>query len=423
MKIKKVVQLLTAFVLSLYSLLAFSIPLAHAATSTCTWTDGSGSDDNFSTASNWSCTGTTPGNGDTYNLIFPDTAAGFEPIDDLSGMTAGSITFQGNFGNSGYMISPSNSNNVITVTGDINDNSTSTTGNQIDGNINLSGLVSITHEFSSDSSSRLLISSAGYTLGIGGNTLTMANVTVGSPITGGGSLVVNDSVYPSDTDGVDLVQPSPGFTGSLAVDQGALFVDNAGALTAATSVTVASGGLLKGNGGVSSLAVQSGGTVAPGHSPGCIAATSLMLSGTYLAQVGGVNACTDYDQLQISNSIDLTNGILQLNLLSGFTPTIGQSFTIINNSGNNAIIGTFNGLPEGATFTSGNSTFKITYTGGNGNDVVVTAVVPVVSAVTPGSPNTGLTAVRAHPLITLLVSGGATLGLVIIARRLKPLKD
>ena len=37
-----------------------------------------------------------------------------------------------------------------------------------------------------------------------------------------------------------------------------------------------------------------------------------------------------------------------------------------------AITGTFAGLPEGAKFTSNGRTYRITYQGGDGNDVVVT---------------------------------------------------
>jgi hypothetical protein len=37
----------------------------------------------------------------------------------------------------------------------------------------------------------------------------------------------------------------------------------------------------------------------------------------------------------------------------------------------------FAGLPEGATVTSGGDTFRISYTGGTGNDVVLTTLVVV----------------------------------------------
>ena len=38
------------------------------------------------------------------------------------------------------------------------------------------------------------------------------------------------------------------------------------------------------------------------------------------------------------------------------------------------VIGTFDGLSEGATFVSGGQAFTITYHGGDGNDVVLNVV-------------------------------------------------
>jgi hypothetical protein len=65
-----------------------------------------------------------------------------------------------------------------------------------------------------------------------------------------------------------------------------------------------------------------------------------------------------------------------LQLTLGFIPTTGQQFRIIDNTGSSAISGTFDGLPEGATFFRSGRPFSITYKGGSGNDVVVTALAP-----------------------------------------------
>ena len=73
----------------------------------------------------------------------------------------------------------------------------------------------------------------------------------------------------------------------------------------------------------------------------------------------------------------------------GFSPAIGNSFTLIDNDGGAAdpVIGTFNNLPEGATFTSGGKTFQITYQGGDGNDVVSPVIDPTNPTLvgTPGN--------------------------------------
>jgi autotransporter-associated beta strand protein len=54
------------------------------------------------------------------------------------------------------------------------------------------------------------------------------------------------------------------------------------------------------------------------------------------------------------------------------TLTAGTSFTVINNTSANPIFGTFGNLADGGTITSGGTTFKANYYGGNGNDLTLT---------------------------------------------------
>ena len=49
---------------------------------------------------------------------------------------------------------------------------------------------------------------------------------------------------------------------------------------------------------------------------------------------------------------------------------IGGSYSIIDNDGADAVVGTYAGLPEGAQFTMFANTFQITYVGSSGNDVL-----------------------------------------------------
>ncbi len=421
MKINKLFQLGSALVISLSTLLTVSMPLAHAATSTCTWTDGgTANNDNFSNANNWSCTGTTPGNGDVYDLIFPASAAGYSPVNDIVGLSVGTVTFSGTFNTFGYQVSTSASGITATISGGITDTSTGAIGgNEIDGNLNISG----NQSFTAGSGSQLIVGSSGDTINTGSSTLTLANTIIVGTLSNGGSIVVDDSLYPADIDGVQLIDASSGFSGSVTVNRGALFVEDSNSLSNASSVTVASGAFLKGNGGVAGLVVQSGGTVAPGDSPGCISTDSIDLSGTYAAELGGTTACTEYDQIQASTSVTLS-GTLQVSLVNGFTPSLGQSFTLIANSGS-AVSGSFTGLPDDSFFTAGGVSFQISYHGGAGNDVIITvanAPAAASNANAPGSPNTGLAAAMAHPLTTLIVTILIVSSLLGITRHLKPLK-
>ncbi len=62
----------------------------------------------------------------------------------------------------------------------------------------------------------------------------------------------------------------------------------------------------------------------------------------------------------------------------GFSPSLGQGLTLVNNTGAGAVSGTFAGLPEGGgvaeTFGGNTEFFTISYTGGSGNDITLTRV-------------------------------------------------
>jgi hypothetical protein len=80
-------------------------------------------------------------------------------------------------------------------------------------------------------------------------------------------------------------------------------------------------------------------------------------------------------QLASSGSIDLAGATLTGDIRTGFAPTNGQQFTIVNNThASNPVTGTFAGATQGSTVTLDGVTFTINYSGGTGNDVVLTKV-------------------------------------------------
>ncbi len=181
-------------------------------------------------------------------------------------------------------------------------------------------------------------------------------------------------------------------------------------------VTVESGGTLQGTGSIApncTLTVEPGGVVAPGHSPGCLASGNVIFSGTYQAEIAGTTPCTGYDQLQVTGTVDLSGSTLTTSLLNGFVPTTDNSFTIIQNDAADSVTGTFTGLPEGATVTIGSSVFKISYTGGDGNDVTLTA------QAIPGVPETGVETINSnlpHVVLILTMAAGA---LIVVSKKTK----
>ena len=154
-----------------------------------------------------------------------------------------------------------------------------------------------------------------------------------------------------------------------------------------SDVYVDEGGVLGGNATVKSLSVA--GVVAPGNSPGKITVLnsfSMQGTGVYKAEILDKD---HYDQI-VAQSVQLSNGgnssKLELVYLPGGTIKKGDTFTIINNNGSAPVQGIFNGLPEGAEFAVDGATFKISYVGGDGNDVVLTAQ---NDSTGPKAPNTG----------------------------------
>ena len=70
----------------------------------------------------------------------------------------------------------------------------------------------------------------------------------------------------------------------------------------------------------------------------------------------------------------------------GYTPAAGDSFVLVDNGGTDPISPTLAGLPEGGVLEIGGQVFTISYTGGDGNDVVLTRGVPAGVVAWDGGP-------------------------------------
>jgi autotransporter-associated beta strand protein len=90
-------------------------------------------------------------------------------------------------------------------------------------------------------------------------------------------------------------------------------------------------------------------------------------------QLNGTTAGSGHDQLKVLGTVALA-GSLNVTLGTGYTPAIGDTFTILDNDDVDPISGSFNGLAEGGLLAVGNDFFQITYAGGDGNDVVLEKV-------------------------------------------------
>lgn len=250
--------------------------------------------------------------------------------------------------------------------------------------------------------------------------ITGSDKTLTKDLTSGGVLTFSPSSNTTATPSGTQVNPVKTTTITDKTSQDLSIVANETAVFDGGQrggVSVMYGGLVKGSGTMDRLWVDVGGRVAPGMSPGCISAGTISMSGTYSFELGGTDPCTGYDQLLVTGTspsslyINTTTAVLETARYNSYTPKKGQVFVIINQAGTQAVTGTFKDLPEGATFTQNGIVFKISYIGGDGNDVTLTV------QNTPTVPNTGFSLVTAHPVMTLIATVAAALGLVVIARR------
>ena len=436
--------------------------VAHAAANTCVWTGAT--NNNFSTATNWSsCGGVapqvgdsisfsvwagTPDAGSTQNVTLTDdlgyalsgiagTGASSTQryyINNLSladGATATSTSFAfylNNLTSAGsitvgdqFVINSGNVHGTLSTSGGGPFVYTLTAGNVVATSgstlyvstpaIGASATLNFTNLTIQNGAQYHACSDATTETDITGN-LTLGGGTGASPILsfapcrGGGSDVAVSGGL-NLTGAVSLLSDA-----TINILSNRISID--GALTAnghTLSINADGTSSVMGSGSTGVLAIAKGGLLAPGHSPGCLSTGNLTVNGTYQAQLGGTAACTGYDQTVVTGTVDLTGSTLDTELYGGFVPAKGQTFEIVNNDGADPVTSTFTGLAEGATFKVGTTTFSITYKGGDGNDVVISVVTP------PGTPDTGLGFIGSNPAATLGVSI-LTAGVILaIARR------
>jgi hypothetical protein len=189
-------------------------------------------------------------------------------------------------------------------------------------------------------------------------------------------------------------------TAGSTLDDGTLALSGTGSLTL-------SGGSLLGTGRITG-AVKSSATVSPGNSTtstGILTETGAYTqnaTGTLKISIGGTTAGTQYDQLKPGTAT--LGGALTTTLINGFTPTVGQSFTIMSFTSKTGTFASCDGRSGGTTCPiNGSEHFNITY---NPTSVALT----VASGASIGSIQP--VGMAAFALKTVSLSGQSALGLL-----------
>lgn len=208
-----------------------------------------------------------------------------------------------------------------------------------------------------------------------------------------------DNVTKTGSGIVALAGNNNTYSGVTTVSAGTMLV-NGSLASGGGAVTVGTSGTLGGSGTISRVVNVNGGAVlSPGDMSGSTSLTGVLTvnsdvtladGSAFRASLSGTSAGSQHDQLVVSNSgVFSLAGDNNLVLDLGYTPLVGDQFTLVDVAGTNVLntLGVFeqlNGvttdLSQGAIFTLGGNQFQISYTAegsvfsGAGNNVMLQVV-------------------------------------------------
>ena len=145
-------------------------------------------------------------------------------------------------------------------------------------------------------------------------------------------------------------------------------------LVDAGSIILATSSPLVGNGGTVDADVTSNQLTSPGPVAGRVTVTGAYVQGpaaNFAIEIIGLTVATQYDQLKVNGTVALSGNLI---LSGSYVANVGDTFTIIDNDGADAVTGTFNNSPEGDVYTFNGRPLRLSYQGGDGNDVTLTRI-------------------------------------------------
>lgn len=166
------------------------------------------------------------------------------------------------------------------------------------------------------------------------------------------------SALTKTTSGTVTLSGANTFTGGSTVQEGTL--DLAGSLNSGVTL----------NGGVLTFGSSTGQRTVAGS-------VSVNAGGSVRFRTNGTTVGTQFDQLRLTGGTSTITLSGTLDLVAAPALAAGSTYRIIDNTGSSsAISGTFAGLPQNAEFYEDAQWWRISYTGGTGNDVVLTRITP-----------------------------------------------
>ena len=238
-------------------------------------------------------------------------------------------------------------------------------------------------------------------LGDGDDTLNITGGTIHGDISGGSGTntctidpgLIHFFTYTGSISDFDSVEIKSGvvsffgassYTGTTTISGGILIAANStGSATGSGPVQVTRGAL-GGNGSIDGDVTIGGGSgpavltpaALPGNHPTLTIESSLTFQtgGSYLYTFEASRNNSRADEV-IANGVTITGGatLNVLGIILGRLP-VGTTFTVINNTAATPIAGTFVNLHDGSIVTIFGNHLQVSYEGGDGNDLTLTAV-------------------------------------------------
>jgi hypothetical protein len=334
--------------------LVFALPVSAA---TRTWNGSAGT--SWSEPANWN-EHAVPANGD--DLVFP-RGGNFTSVNDLpAGLLVHSITINSN----GMRISGSA---IVLDVGGITVNNQFITG-QIFGVLDF-GSVTLNASQTWSGFAHTEEMTVGR-VNVNGKTLrfTGGSYSLNSPMGTGSIVNLGEASVISST-----------WTGTLTVGGGAFFLNGL-----AGNARVDAGTLVLSKAAAHDIVVNGGGTLEVDNfsSGGPSVSGNVLIvpaAGTPSTVRAGFTAFNS-TLLQVLGTLALNNAKLSLN--GGGPNVAGSTLIIFSNDANDAVDGTFMGLPEGAILDTLGTSNQISYRGGDGNDVTLTVLDAFIPSTTIG---------------------------------------
>jgi autotransporter-associated beta strand protein len=202
--------------------------------------------------------------------------------------------------------------------------------------------------------------------------LSSANQAFGGEISGDGQVLLEGT-----TTGTLTLSATNSYTGATTVRAGTLLVNNTTGSGTGTGNVDVTAGTLGGTGSISGAVTLGNGsgtadaTLAPGTSTASLATGDLAFAsdGRYTVDLDGTAETSG--QIAVTGTVTIHAAATLVPSVTG-TLAASQQYPIISNDGADAVTGTFAGLAQDAVVgTFGGTDLKISYTGGDGNDVVL----------------------------------------------------